>query len=121
RCLNVAGAATNAGAPVIVYDCAGGVANERWSVGAVGQAQEVRVYGTLCLAAGTGAAGQLASTAWCTGTAAQRWTLTSTGTLQNAASGACLTTANNATANDTRAVLGACTAASARWTVLATP
>ncbi|WP_284352979.1 right-handed parallel beta-helix repeat-containing protein, partial [Roseisolibacter agri] len=42
-------------------------------------------------------------------------------TLQNAASGACLTTANNATANDTRAVLGACTAASARWTVLATP
>ncbi|WP_284352988.1 RICIN domain-containing protein, partial [Roseisolibacter agri] len=42
RCLNVAGAATNAGAPVIVYDCAGGVANERWSVGAVGQAQEVR-------------------------------------------------------------------------------
>ncbi|WP_284352981.1 ricin-type beta-trefoil lectin domain protein, partial [Roseisolibacter agri] len=77
RCLNVAGGEIAPGGAVILWDCVDGeTANERWTLPAVGQAGEVKVYGYLCLAAAGTEAGARLTTAWCEGQATQRWTLT---------------------------------------------
>jgi hypothetical protein len=125
NCLDVWYEERDAGSQIGLYRCvAGATPSQRFTLPAVGDTAQLKVYGTLCLQdrAGTGAiGGQIIQQVCSTSSRAQRWTLTSAGEVKNVASGACLGTAGNAVAEMTPAVIVACSAPSARWIGTDTP
>jgi hypothetical protein len=114
RCLDVSGASTAAGAPIIIWDCHGG-ANQRWTRTAAG---ELRVYGDRCLdvAGGASADGTTVQIWTCNGTGAQRFTFRADGAIVLTTAGKCVDVASSGTANGTRVQLWTCNGTGAqRW------
>jgi poly(3-hydroxybutyrate) depolymerase len=110
RCLDVNGASSTSGSPMIIWDCHSN-ANQRFSFGN----QELRVLGK-CLNVPAGTAGTRAQIADCNGSAGQKWNLNSNGTVSNIQSGLCLDVNGAATANGTAVVVWGChTGANQRW------
>ena len=108
RCLDVYGQSRSNGAQTVVWDCWGG-ANQAWTVPAVGQAGEIRVYGTMCLNVG-GNAGQNGDpiVIWpCQNGPNQQWTRMATGEIRGV-NGRCLDVSGQGTANGTRVLLWDC-------------
>ena len=109
RCLDVPAASRDWGTQLIVWDCHG-QENQRFSVPAVGQTGEVRVYGgALCVdaASGNGSAGDAIIIWGCHGGANQQWTRASTGELRGI-NGRCIDVAGVGTDNGTPILLWDC-------------
>jgi hypothetical protein len=110
RCLDVNGASSASGSPMIIWDCHDN-ANQRFSV----SNQELRVLGK-CLDAPAGSAGTRAQISDCNGGAGQKWNVNSNGTVSNVQSGLCLDVNGAGTANGTAVVVWGChTGANQRW------
>ena len=121
RCLDVAGARRDPGAPVILYACNGG-ANQQFTFPAPGATGEIRVYaaeGTPLCVDVAGAAGQNgdAVITWtCHGGANQQWTRTAAGELRGL-NGRCLDVAGAGTEDFSDVILWDCHGGSnQRWT-----
>lgn len=107
-CLDVWGQSRTAGTQTVVWDCWGG-ANQKWTVPAVGQTGEIRVYGNMCLDA-AGATGQNgdAATIWtCWGGPNQQWTRTTAGEIRGM-NDKCLDVSGQGTTAGTRVVIWSC-------------
>jgi hypothetical protein len=119
RCIDVAYVNRKPGGDVILYDCVATAPDEKWSVQKVGTPGDIRIFdGTLCLAVKDmpGNGERRLTTAACDGTAAQRWTVTSAGQLQHAATEKCVVPLNDGRENQTPLVLQTCDGASSqRW------
>ncbi|ALG12055.1 ricin-type beta-trefoil lectin domain protein [Kibdelosporangium phytohabitans] len=114
RCMDVAGAGTEPGSQVLIWDCHGGT-NQRWVRTA---ADELRVYGDRCLDVnGNGSADGTKIQIWtCNGSLAQRFTFAANGSLVGAGSGKCVDVTSSGTANGTLVQLYQCNSTGAqRW------
>ncbi|MEV4276497.1 ricin-type beta-trefoil lectin domain protein [Actinoplanes xinjiangensis] len=110
RCLDVNGASSASGSPMIVWDCHSN-ANQQFSQ----NGQELRVLGK-CLDVPGNTAGTRVQISDCTASAGQRWNLNGNGTISNAQNGLCLDVSGAGTANGTAVVVWNChTAANQRW------
>jgi poly(3-hydroxybutyrate) depolymerase len=110
RCLDVNGASSASGSPMIVWDCHSN-ANQQFSQ----NGQELRVLGK-CLDVPGNTAGTRVQISDCTASAGQRWNLNGNGTISNAQNGLCLDVSGAGTANGTAVVVWSChTAANQRW------
>ncbi|MFE2757830.1 ricin-type beta-trefoil lectin domain protein [Actinosynnema sp. NPDC059335] len=111
RCLDVNGANSANGTPMIVWDCNSG-ANQQFSL----NGQTLRVLGK-CLDVPSGAAAGTRVRIWdCQGGANQQWALNANGTISNAQSGLCLDVSGAATANGSAVVVWNCHGgANQRW------
>ena len=115
RCLDVAGGGANGGQATI-QDCTG-QANQRWTRTTAG---ELRAFGDRCLDVnGSGTANGTKIQSWgCNGTAAQKFTFNTNGTVVNTSSGKCVDVNGNGTANGTLVQLWDCNGTTAqRWAV----
>ncbi|HEV2124369.1 MAG TPA: S8 family serine peptidase, partial [Chloroflexota bacterium] len=108
KCLDVNGAQSSAGTPLILWSCHGG-SNQQWTHPPVGVAREVRVYGDMCLDAygGKGNDGDAIIIWPCHGGANQRWTLTAAGELKGI-NGKCVDVYGARNADGTPLVLWTC-------------
>lgn len=103
RCLDVYGARTTPGSPVIIYDCHGGV-NQAWTRTAGG---ELRVYdGSRCLSVpgSSTSRGAELQIERCTGGSNQRWVVEADGSITAPSSGLCVDVFGRRT--DNRAPVG---------------
>jgi hypothetical protein len=99
RCLDVVGAATANGTPVVIYDCNGG-GNQSWTYT---PAKTLVVYGNKCLdvngaSTSPGAKVQIYD---CNGGANQQWNINTNGSITGVQSGLCLDVTGAGTANGT--------------------
>lgn len=117
RCVDVPGFSTTAGTQLDIWDCNGG-GNQTWDYTS---ADELSVYGDMCIQAGTGSApatGTAAAIESCTGAADQQWAANATsGTVTSAAdSSLCLDATGAATADGTLLDVATCDgSASQSW------
>jgi poly(3-hydroxybutyrate) depolymerase len=110
RCLDVNGASSANGSPMIIWDCHSN-ANQRFSQ----NGRELRVLGK-CLDVPAGAAGTRAQVRDCNGSANQQWNVNGNGTISNVQNGLCLDVNGAGTANGTAVVVWGChTGANQRW------
>ena len=107
RCVDVPGAARDAGSPLHLWDCHGGE-NQRFTVPVPGSSGALRIYGNLCVEADSGMDPEESVTIQpCTGAAAQRWTVTSAGELRST-DGRCLDVWKAGTENGARLATWEC-------------
>ena len=107
RCVDVPGAAREAGSVLHLWDCHGGE-NQRFTVPAVGASGPLRVYGSMCVAVDAGAPAEESVTIQpCTDALAQRWTATSDGELRSG-TGRCLDVWGARTENGARLATWEC-------------
>lgn len=114
RCLDVAEARRDAGAPVIIWDCHDG-ANQAWQY----SFGRLTTYGTMCLVPQGGGTsnGTPVVIADCAFDTAQWWLRRNDGTYRNFRSGLCLGILGGGTANGSRLVQWTCDgSANQRWT-----
>jgi poly(3-hydroxybutyrate) depolymerase len=111
RCVDVSGASSANGAPMVVWDCHGN-ANQRFSQ--TGQA--LQVLGK-CLDVPANAAAGTAVRLWdCQGGTNQQWTSNGDGTIRNVQTGLCLDVTGAGTANGAAVIVWTChAAANQRW------
>ncbi|WP_441249827.1 ricin-type beta-trefoil lectin domain protein [Kitasatospora sp. McL0602] len=115
KCVDVSGAGTADGTPVILYHC-NGAQNQAWTVPGDGT---LRALGKcLAVVGGSTANGALAELRSCDTTGAQQWTPTG-GELVNPQSGKCLDVPGSNTADSTRLEIWSCGAAQPNqtWTL----
>ncbi len=111
RCLDVSGAGTANGSPLVVWDCHNG-ANQQFTQ----DGKALRVQGK-CLEAPANATSGARVRIWdCNGAANQQWNLNTNGTAGNVQNGLCLDVNGTGTANGTAVILWTChTGANQRW------
>jgi hypothetical protein len=115
RCLDVVGADHTSGAPVDIWDCAGGD-NQKWVITSAG---ELRVYsGTRCLDAPSTASMTRVVVRSCDGSAGQKWSVNADRTITSVPSGECLDVTGYVTDNGTPLQIWPCNGASnERWNI----
>ncbi|RDI16803.1 ricin-type beta-trefoil lectin domain protein [Lentzea flaviverrucosa] len=111
RCLDVSGAGTANGSPMVVWDCHSNANQQFTRTG-----QTLQVLGK-CLDAPANATAGTAVRLWdCQGGANQQWNVNSNGTIGNAQTGLCLDVNGAGTANGTTAIVWTCHGgANQRW------
>ena len=118
-CLDLNGGSAANGTRVQMWTCYGGSANQQFILPAVGTVGPIRHVSGMCLDALQGGTsnGEIVGVWVCNGGSHQRWTVTSAGQVQDAATGLCLDIDSGGRANGTKVQLWACYAGSAnqRW------
>ncbi|XVV00528.1 ricin-type beta-trefoil lectin domain protein [Actinosynnema sp. CA-248983] len=111
RCMDVEGANSATGSPMIIWDCHTN-ANQRFSQ----NGQALQVLGK-CLDVPDNATAGTRARIWdCTGSPNQQWTFNTNGTIGNARTGLCLDVNGAATANGSTVIVWTChTGANQRW------
>jgi poly(3-hydroxybutyrate) depolymerase len=111
RCLDVNGAGTANGSPMIIWDCHTG-ANQQFTQ----TDKTLRVQGKCLEAPGNAGSGTRVQIWDCNGNANQQWNLNGNGTISNVQSGLCLDVNSAGTTNGTAVILWTChTGANQRW------
>ncbi|MCO8276202.1 RICIN domain-containing protein [Actinoplanes sp. TRM 88003] len=111
RCLDVNGAGSANGSPMILWDCHAN-ANQQFTL----TGQTLRVLGKCLEVPATSTASAPARIWDCAGGPNQQWNLNSNGTVSNVQTGLCLDVSGAGTANGTAVVVWGChTAANQRW------
>ncbi|NUT51471.1 MAG: poly(3-hydroxybutyrate) depolymerase [Saccharothrix sp.] len=111
RCLDVNGANSANGTPMIIWDCNSG-ANQVFTQ----NGQALQVLGKCLDVPGNAAAGTPVRIWDCQGGANQQWTVNGNGTITNAQGGLCLDVNGAGTANGTAVIVWTChTGANQRW------
>ncbi|MFF8973200.1 ricin-type beta-trefoil lectin domain protein [Streptomyces sp. NPDC014995] len=118
KCLDLANASTTAGTPVQLYTCNGSKA-QKFRIDPASSATPstgaLKVLGKCVVPKDAGTAnGTLAVIADCTGTAAQQWTATSTGTLKHISSDKCLDVPSSNSADSTDLQMYTCNGTAAQ-------
>ncbi|PRX50151.1 beta-glucanase (GH16 family) [Prauserella shujinwangii] len=115
KCVDVAGASTDNGTPVQLYEC-NGTAAQRWTFAADGS---VRALGKCLDVAGAGTAdGTPVQLYECNGTAAQQWVHTAAGDIVNPHADKCLDVTGADSADGTRLQIWTCAGtANQKWRV----
>ncbi|MEO8562807.1 MAG: lectin [bacterium] len=114
RCLDVTGANTAPGTPLIIYRCNGGT-NQQFTFSPAG---ELRVFAQSCVQplGGSSTRGTRVVIAACNGQATQQWRLTAAGAVTNQASGLCLDVSGGQTADISPVIVWTCHGGSnQRW------
>lgn len=115
KCVDVAGAATDNGTPVQLWDC-NGTAAQQWTVGADGT---IRALGKCLDVSGGSTADGAKVQLWdCNGSGAQNWQPTAARDITNVPADKCLDATDHSSANSTRLQIWTCTGATnQKWTV----
>ncbi|SMC93044.1 ricin-type beta-trefoil lectin domain protein [Lentzea albidocapillata] len=111
RCLDVSGAGTANGSPMVVWDCHSNANQQFTRTG-----QTLQVLGKCLDAPGNATAGTAVRLWDCQGGANQQWNVNAGGTIGNAQTGLCLDVNGAGTANGTAAIVWTCHGgANQRW------